>query len=116
MAQPLTGRGASAERMREITRARMEAAKLDPAKKGGRPKTKLTRTEATEAALARLEPSAIKVLEEQLASPDERVAANAAKLLLEWKRGKPSQQIKSDSVTKIVYEAAAWMPDAIPID
>lgn len=102
--------------MRELTRLRMEQAKTDPSKKGGRPRTRVTRAEATDRALERLEPEAIAVLEAQLSSVDERVRANAAKLLLEWRRGKPSQTVKqtTDQVTRIVYESAAWMPDAIP--
>lgn len=111
-------RGASAERMREITRQRMEAAKLDPTKRGGRPRTRRTRQEATDEALKRLEPQAIQVLEAQLESVDERIRANAAKLLLEWRRGKPSQTVKqtTDQVTRIVYESAAWIPEVIPDD
>lgn len=109
-------RGASPEWMAEITRRRMEMAKTDPAKKGGRPRTNFTRGEATEAALRRLEPAAVQVLERQLRSRDERVAQRAAQLLLEWRRGKPSQSIKqtTDNVTRIVYESAAWFPDGIP--
>lgn len=107
-------RGASAERMREITALRMEMAKTDPSKKGGRPRTRFTRQEATEAALTRLEPEAIRVLEAQLHDVDKRIAQTAAKLLLEWKRGKPTQAIKTfgENVTKIVYESAAWNPQA----
>lgn len=103
-------KGASAEHMREITRKRMEMAKTDPSKRGGRPRTRFTKAEATEAALQRLEPVAIKVLEGQLESEDERIKQNAAKLLLEWRRGKPSQSIKqtTDTVTRIVYESAAY--------
>lgn len=69
-------------------------------------------TETVDEALERLEPVAVKKLEAQLHSEDERVAQSAAKLLLEWKRGKPKQQIEqtTDQVTRIVYESAAWRP------
>jgi hypothetical protein len=105
-------RGASAERMAELTRIRMEKAKTDPNAKGGRPRTKFKRSEVTEQALARLEPKAIKVLEEQLSSQDARVAQRAAQLLIEWKRGKAPQSIKTQNETATVvrYESAAWRP------
>ena len=70
--------GQSAEWMREITRRRMEMAKTDPSKKGGRPKTRFTKKEVTEQAAA-AGAGCLKVLETQLKSPDERVAQSAAK-------------------------------------
>ena len=65
-----------------------------------------------EEALGKLEPIAMEVLERQLRSEDERIAQNAAKLLIELRRGKPKQQIdqKTDQVTVIRYESAAWQP------
>lgn len=69
--------------------------------------------EQFEERLDALEPVALEVLAKQTQSLDERVAANAAKMLLEWKRGKPKQQIEqtTDQITRIVYETAAWMPE-----
>ena len=69
--------------------------------------------EEVEARLEALEPQALSVLESQLESLDQRVAQSAAKLLLEWKRGKPKQQIQNtmDQITTIRYESAAWFPD-----
>ncbi len=71
--------------------------------------------EAVDASLERLEPYALAVYEDQLSSLDERVRANAAKMLLEWQRGKPKQQIAqtTDMITTIRYESAAWQPDEI---
>ena len=58
--------------------------------------------------LARLEPRAIEVLEAQLNSPDERIAQNAAKMLLEHKWGKPTQrQEVQQEVTQIEYVTTA---------
>jgi hypothetical protein len=59
-----------------------------------------------------LEPVALSVLENQLQSLDERVRQTAAKLILEWQRGKPKQQIAqtTDQITTIRYESAAWNP------
>lgn len=109
-ATPSPGRGQSAEFMHAIRERRDEMAKLDPTKKGGRPRTKFTKKEATEHALERLEPMALKVLERQLKSPDERVRQAAAVKILEWKRGKPGQSIKvdQDAVTTIRYETVAF--------
>lgn len=78
----------------------------------GKPSEDLT-AEQVEERLQALEPQALSVLESQLASLDERVRQSAAKLLLEWKRGKPKQQVQqtTDQVTVIRYESAAWMPD-----
>jgi hypothetical protein len=64
--------------------------------------------------LNNLEPIAVTVLEKQLASVNETTAQRAAKLLLEWSRGKPQTTIHQtvDQVTAIRYESAAWMPEA----
>jgi hypothetical protein len=69
--------------------------------------------ELVDAALERLEPSAVAVLESQLDSKDERVRQSAAKLLLEWRRGKPKQQVQTtgEQVTVIRYESAAWLAE-----
>lgn len=60
-----------------------------------------------------LEPIAVTVLEGQLSSVNETTAQRAAKLLLEWSRGKPQTTIHQtvDAVTEIRYESAAWIPD-----
>lgn len=62
--------------------------------------------------LEALEAPSLAVLESQLSYLDERVRQSAAKLLLEWRRGKPKQQIQqqNDNVTVIRYESAAWVP------
>lgn len=103
-------KGQTPEYMRELTRKRMEMAKTDPSKKGGRRRTKFTRAEAEAKALERLMPKALKVLEEQLDSRDERVKQSAAVKVLEYVKGKPTQNInqRTDQVTRIVYESAAW--------
>lgn len=63
--------------------------------------------------LNNLEPVAVTVLAKQLDSMNETVAQRAAKLLLEWSRGKPQTTIHQtvDAVTAIRYESAAWMPE-----
>ena len=79
----------------------------------GRPRTKFSRAEATERALARLEPQALKVLADQVndenLDPGDRRAA--AIKILEYRRGKPTQAIKVDGqqVTTIRFETAAWV-------
>ncbi len=80
-----------------------------------RPFTDLT-PEEVEEKLASLEPVAVTLLEAQMASRDQRVAQAAAKMLLEWKRGKPNQRIAqtTDQITTIRYESAAWMPEDPP--
>lgn len=108
-------KGASPERMRELTEKRMAmAAAGDKDALGGRPKTKFSRAEITERALERLEPLALKVLGDQVKNkdldPSDRRAA--AIKILEYRRGKPTQAIKVDQnqVTTIRFETAAWVP------
>lgn len=98
--------------MRELTKMRMEMAKTDPAKKGGRPRTRYSKKEAEERALANLVPKALKVLELHLDSEDERVQQAAAVRVLEWEKGKPTQRVEStgNQVHTVVYESAAWTP------
>lgn len=71
-----------------------------------------TRQNAEEEMLERLVPKALKVLKEQLDSPDDRVRQAAAVKVLEYTKGKPVQAIKAETVgiQKIVYESAAWQP------
>jgi hypothetical protein len=103
------GHGASADWMREVTRRRMEMAKTDPSKKGGRPRTKLSRKEAEMLAIESMEPRALQVLRAQLDSPDERIAQAAAVKVLEWSKGKPTQRIEQKNEVSVVrYESAAW--------
>jgi hypothetical protein len=103
----------SRERMNEITRYRKLMAQTDKSFNGGRPRKNFSRAETEEATLTRLQPVALAVLEAQLADPDKRVAQTAAKLLLEWKRGKPVASVKNENsnVHTIRYEAAAWRPE-----
>jgi hypothetical protein len=79
----------------------------------GRPLAADLTPEEVENRLRDLEPQALLVLEGQLMSLDERVRQSAAKLLLEWQRGKPKQQVQTttDQITTIRYESAAWIPD-----
>lgn len=97
----------------------MNARKAFLGKVGGRPRknaprerapTRAEKREIVAKGMKELEPEAVLVLQRQLASDDERVAANAAKLILEWSRGKPTQSVKTESnvVTEIRYESAAW--------
>jgi hypothetical protein len=100
----------SAEWMRHITAQRMEMAKTDPSKKGGRARTRLTKAEAEEMALQRMLPKALKVLEAQLDDEDQRVRQKAAIEVIDRVKGKAAQTIKSEGsqVHTLRYESAAW--------
>lgn len=78
-----------------------------------RPATETLTPEQVSEKLNNLEPVAVAVLENQLQSLNEGVAQRAAKLLLEWARGKPTQTqiVSQDVATTIRYESAAWVPD-----
>lgn len=78
-----------------------------------RPATETLTPEQVSEKLSNLEPVAVSVLETQLHSLNEGVAQRAAKLLLEWARGKPTQTqvINQDVATTIRYESAAWSPE-----
>ena len=80
----------------------------DTAAKGGAQK-KPTREEAREKALERLVPQAIKKLESQMNSEDERIAQTAAIKILEWGKGKPKQVVENtgEQTTVIRYETSA---------
>jgi len=99
-------------RIRAIRDAKIAAG--DDSARPGPAKKKYTRAEITERALERLEPKALKVLEEQIKNealdPSDRRAA--AIKILEYRRGKPTQAIKVDQnqVTTIRFETAAWVP------
>jgi hypothetical protein len=109
MAEDALPQPGTPEWMRHITKARMEQAKTDPAKKGGRPR-KPTREEAEAKALDRMLPKAYKVLEEQLDDEDERVRQKAAIDVINRVKGKAPQTIKTvgEQVHTIRYESAAW--------
>ncbi len=83
----------------------------------GRP-LNIVALEDVDARLEQLEPVALSVLESQLTSLDERIRKDAAKLLLEWRRGKPKQQVhnENENVTTIRYETAAWIPPDVLIE
>lgn len=100
--------------MRELAALRKEMAKTDPSKNGGRPRTRYTKKEAEARALERMVPKALKVLETQLDSVDQRVQQSAAVKVLEYTKGKPVQQIQQQvhQIAEIRYEAAAWDPMA----
>lgn len=109
-------RGASPERMRELVEIRRKYAREGhPEKMGGRPRTKRTRREAEEDALARMVPRALKVLEEQLDDPDERIRQSAAVKVLEWGKGKPTQSVKidGDQTHTIRYETVVSLPEIV---
>ncbi len=95
-----------------MTRKRMEMAKTDPSKKGGRPRTHFSKEEAEEKAMERMLPKALQVLQVQLDSPDERVSQAAAVKVLEYVKGKPKQTVDSNvkQIAAIRYESAAWSP------
>lgn len=71
--------------------------------------------EEIEDLLERSEGEAVQVLVDQLSAKDERVRQSASKALIEWRRGKPKQQIQNqnDNVTVIRYESAAWVPPIV---
>jgi hypothetical protein len=96
-------RGASPERMRELVEIRRQyALNGHPEKQGGRP-------------LLRMVPRALKVLEEQLDDPDERIRQSAAVKVLEWGKGKPAASIKidGDQTHTIRYETVVSLPEII---
>lgn len=81
--------------------------------KGGRQKglPKPTKQEARQEALKELEPIAIQVLRDQLHHEDPKIQQSAAIKVIEYSRGKPTQQIKQETtVTSIEYRSAAWRP------
>lgn len=86
--------------------------KLKPEIKQGRPRTKFSREEVEEDAMKRLLPRALRVLEEQLEANDPRVRQAAAIKVVEYNKGKPTQNVVAqvDNVNRIVYESAAWRP------
>jgi len=98
-------------RMREILKQKRESGEITD--KPGPPR-KVTREQAVERALERLEPVALKVLADQIKDknldPSDRRAA--AVKILEYRRGKPTQALKVDSqqVSTIRFETAAWIP------
>lgn len=96
-------KGRSPEEMREMTRQRMEMAKTDPSKKGGRGRKKQVELET-------MLPDALQVLRANLNSPDERIAQKAALEIIAWMKGKPSQSVKmeGEQIHTIRYESAAW--------
>jgi hypothetical protein len=113
-------RGAPREHMLEMTARRLELAKTDPSKKGGRARTRYRKHEIEEHALKKLWPKALAVLEQQLESPDERVRQKAALEVIAYVKGKPTQtqKVESNETHTIVYESAAWMPviDLDPVE
>lgn len=98
------------EWMLALTEHRKIVGALDPAKAGGRARTKLNRAEIEERALMKLVPKALKVLEAQLDSDDERVQQAAARDVLDRAKGKAAQTIKQtgEQVHTVRYESAAW--------
>lgn len=108
-------RGRTPEEMREMTRLRLEMAKTDPSKLGGRPRTRRKKSEVEEDAINKLVPRAIQVLEEQLYDDDPQTRQRAAVKILEWGKGKPAQSVKveGDSVHTIRYETVVALPEVV---
>lgn len=100
----------SRERMLELVERRRQLAAEGRLKRTGRARTKFSKEEKEAAALARLMPRALKVLEEQLDDEDPRVRQSAAVKIFEYVKGKPSQTIKQDvnQVTAIRFETVAF--------
>ncbi len=110
-------KGASPERMREITRIRMEKIARGELPRNSNPKRKFTRAEREAAALEQLMPKALKVLKEQLDDEDPRVRQSAAIKVMEYVKGKPTQTLKADidqRVTAIRFETAAFGVGQLP--
>lgn len=107
-------RGADPAYLTELSHWKQQLQKIPEFKamRGGRIHTKVTRAEAEEAALQRMMPKALKVLDEQLDDPDQRVRQSAALKVLEYVKGKPTQRVEQqvDQVQRIVYESAAYRP------
>lgn len=78
----------------------------------GRPRSKFTKAEVEEDAMKRMLPRALEVLQRQLDHADPKVAQAAAIKVVEYNKGKPTQNINAnvDNVNRIVYESAAWRP------
>ena len=104
-------RGASPEFMREMTRRRVEAQARGEVKRGGKPRTQFTKAEKEAAALEKLMPRALKVLEEQLGDPDARIRQSAAIKIFEYVKGKPTQKVEANvdqTIHAIRYETVAF--------
>jgi hypothetical protein len=102
-------------RIREEKRARGETVV-------GRPRTKFSKAEREQAALEKLMPKALKVLEEQLDDKDPRVRQSAAIKVIEYRKGKPTQMVKQEidqRISAIRFETAAvggaMLPPAIDL-
>lgn len=96
--------------------AAMRAGYAAAKNKGGQPR-KVTVREARENALAELEPKAIQVLRSQLDHEDPKIQQSAAIKVIEYARGKPTQQIKQETtITAIEYQSAAWRPMRLALD
>lgn len=114
----LDGCTRSPERMRQLVTIRQDKiARGESVARGGR-RRKLRMTEA-ELEAFKLESAgqmlygdratALEVLRKQLKSKDEKVAQNAAKLILAYTDGTPTQKIEqtTDQHTEVVYRSAA---------
>jgi hypothetical protein len=98
------------ERMRELVQIRKDKiARGELLPSEGRARTRFSKAEREAAALEKLMPKALKVLEEQLDDKDPRVRQSAAIKVIEYRKGKPTQMIKQDiaQVTAIRFETAA---------
>lgn len=119
-----TSNGASPERMREITRIRLQkqAERRAQGLTGtGRGRLKqLTDKEIRDRALQtaadlfdEARQKAINLLEKQIDHKDPSIAQRAAVKVLEYTDGKPNQPVTAttSNVTKVVYETAAIPPE-----
>lgn len=86
-------------------RAKVKELEAQGLKIRGRP-AKLTAAEARRVALSELEPQAIRVLRERLASTDEKVSMNAALRILEWQWGKAAQTVVNKDDDAVEFSSA----------
>jgi len=90
--------GKTREEMIAMTRERERRIKAGELQHGSsyKLKTKFSRQEVIDAAIENMLPKAFKVLSAQLSSPDERIRQAAAIKVIEYKLGKPTQQVKAE--------------------
>lgn len=112
--------GAAGKKMTDEVRERLRQARIEGAQRRAEEKQllQLTSRQARDDAIERLWPKAFKVWQMAMDNAIERGtvdtnALKAAMALFEQKFGKPTQKVeqKTDTVTRVVYEAAAYSFD-----
>jgi hypothetical protein len=88
-----TGRKRMGRKLTQDEVRRLQEARVASGRLGGRPR-KPTHDEARDAKLEELVPRAVRVLEDQLDSPDARVRQGAAIRVLEYAWGKPTKSLE----------------------